>query len=62
LVGAFCRTLGGRPKNKGFENPFQINPTPCKNDSKPTTNQWAQSKSGFVPKIYQKNEKKLKIL
>jgi hypothetical protein len=35
LVGAFCRTLGGRPKNKGFGNPFQISPTPCKNSSKP---------------------------
>jgi hypothetical protein len=31
LVGEFPRTLGGRSKSQGFENPFQNNPTPCTN-------------------------------
>jgi hypothetical protein len=49
-----------RPKSKGFGNPFQISPTPTK--KKKTQNQHhkqgAQSKSGFVPKINEKNGEK----
>jgi hypothetical protein len=40
VVEAFCRAPGVRPKNKGFGNPFQINPTPCKNEAQPTQKQW----------------------
>jgi hypothetical protein len=57
LVGAFRRTLGGRPKTKGFENPFQNNPTPCKNKQKPTPNSGVQSKNGLCPKSTRKNKK-----
>jgi hypothetical protein len=51
-----------RPKNKGFGNPFQTCPTPAKNAQNQHQNNGAQSKSGFVPKNYEKNEEKLKIL
>jgi hypothetical protein len=43
------RALGVRPKNKGFKNPFEIKPNPLQKQQKPTQNQGAQSKSGFVP-------------
>jgi hypothetical protein len=43
LVGEFRRTTGGRLKTKGFEIPFQINPTPCKNHKKPIPNSGAQN-------------------
>jgi hypothetical protein len=36
VVGAFCRTPSVQPETKGFENPFQISPTPCKKHKKPT--------------------------
>jgi hypothetical protein len=58
VVKAFCRALGVRPRNKGFGNPFQTSPTPYKKKcTKPTPNNGAQSKSGFVPKNYKKNGK-----
>jgi hypothetical protein len=47
-----------QPEIKGLENPFELSLTPCKIEAQPTQNNWAQSKSGFVPKINQKNEKK----
>jgi hypothetical protein len=63
LVGVFRRTLGGRPKNKEFENPFQINPTPCKNNSKPTTNKWVTIQEWICAQNLSKtNEKNLKNL
>jgi hypothetical protein len=57
LVGAFRRTLGGRPETKGFENPFQINPTPCKNKSKQPENQWVTIQEWICAQNQQKNEK-----
>jgi hypothetical protein len=59
LVGAFRRTLGRRPKTKGFENPFQINPTPCKNNSKSNPKQWGTIQEWIVPKIYQEKKKRI---
>jgi hypothetical protein len=62
LVGEFPRTPGGRPKSKGFENPFQNNPTPCKNNKKPTPNSAAQSRMDLCRKSTRKNEKNVKNL
>jgi hypothetical protein len=56
LVGEFPRTPGGSPKSKGFENPFQNNPTPCTNQHRTNHNNGAQSQTGFVPTIHKKNE------
>jgi hypothetical protein len=50
-----------QPEIKGLENPFELSPTPCKIEAQPTQNNWAQSKSGFVPKINQKKKKKWMI-
>jgi hypothetical protein len=38
-----------QPENKGLENPSKINPNPLQKQEKPTQNQGAQSKNGFVP-------------
>jgi hypothetical protein len=59
LVGEFPRTPGGRPKSKGFENPFQNNPTPCK--IKPQTTRKIMGhnpRMDLCPKSMKKNEKK----
>jgi hypothetical protein len=58
LVGEFPRTPGGRPKSKGFENPFQNNPTPCK--IKPQTTRKIMGhnpRMDLCPKSMKKNEK-----
>jgi hypothetical protein len=47
----------GAPKIKGFETPFKQAQPPTKIAQNQTQNNGAQSKSGFVPKINQKNEK-----
>jgi hypothetical protein len=52
-----------RPKNKGFGNPFQTSPTPCKKCTKPTPKQWGHNpRVELCPKTTKKNEEKLKIL
>jgi hypothetical protein len=51
-----------QPKIKGLENPFEKAQPPAKNQKQqPTQNNWAQSKSGFVPKIKKKMKKKWRI-
>jgi hypothetical protein len=47
-----------RPKNKGFGNPFQIRPTACKNETKPTPKQWGTIQEWNCAQNQQKNEKK----
>jgi hypothetical protein len=46
------------PKIKGLRTLLKLSPTPCKNEAQPTPNNWAQFKSGIVPKINQKMKKK----
>jgi aryl-phospho-beta-D-glucosidase BglC (GH1 family) len=48
-----------RPKNKGFGNPFQISPTPCKIGTKPTPKQWGTIREWICAQKQQKNEKKI---
>jgi LysM repeat protein len=55
LVGEFPRTPGGSSKSKGFENPFQNNPTPC-------TNQHKTNANSTEPTIHKKNGRKMKKL
>jgi hypothetical protein len=59
-LGLFVEHLVGAQKIKGLETPFKSAQPPAKTTQNPTQNNGAQSKSGFVPKIYQKNEKKLR--
>jgi hypothetical protein len=56
-LGLFVEHLVGAQKIKGLETPFKSAQPLAKKTQNPTQNNGAQSKSGFVPKIYQKNEK-----
>jgi hypothetical protein len=56
-LGLFIEHLVGAQEIKGLETPFKLAQPPAKTAQNPTQNNGAQSKSGFVPKIYQKNEK-----
>jgi hypothetical protein len=58
----FVEHLVCDPKIKGLETPFKQPQSPAKNAQNQHQNNGAQSKSGFVPKNYEKNEEKLKIL
>jgi hypothetical protein len=57
-LGLFVEHLVGAQKIKGLKTPFKSAQPPTKTAQKPTQNNGAQFKSGFVPNIYQKNEKK----
>jgi hypothetical protein len=59
LVGEFFRTPGGRPKTKGFENPFQNNPTPCTNQHRTNPNSGYNPKMDLCPQSTRKNEKNM---
>jgi hypothetical protein len=62
LVGEFPRTPGGRPKSKGFENPFQNNPTPCKIKPKQPEKQWVTIQEWICAQNRRKKMKKMKNL
>jgi hypothetical protein len=62
LVGEFSRTPGGRPKSKGFENPFQNNPTPCKIKPKQPEKQWVTIQEWICAQNRRKKMKKMKNL
>jgi hypothetical protein len=51
-----------QPETKGFWNPFQFSPTPCKNTPIQHRKNRAQSVRGFVPKNSKKNGGDLKKL
>jgi hypothetical protein len=53
----FVEHLVCDPEIKGLETPFKQAQPPAKKCTKPTPNNGAQSKSGFVPKNYEKNGK-----
>jgi hypothetical protein len=55
FVGEFPRTLGGRSKSQGFENPFKNNPTPC-------TNQQTNQPQQYITYNLQEKRKKMKKL
>jgi hypothetical protein len=46
-----------QPETKGFENPFQISPTPCKNNSKPTQRQRGTIHEWICALKYKKKKK-----
>jgi hypothetical protein len=48
-----------QPETKGFENPFQINPTPYKNNSKPTQKHRGTIREWICALKYKKIERKM---
>jgi hypothetical protein len=52
----------GAQKLKGLKTPFKSTQPPAKTTQNPTQNNGAQSKNGFVPKIYQEKKKEWKNL
>jgi hypothetical protein len=61
-LGLFVEHLVGAQKIKGLKTPSKSTQPPAKMTHNQQQINGSQSKSGFVPKIYKKNEKKLKIL
>jgi hypothetical protein len=61
-LGLFVEHLVCDPKIKGLETPFKQAQPPAKMSQNQHQINGAQSKSGFVPKNYEKIGEKLKIL
>jgi hypothetical protein len=57
-LGIFVEHLVCNPKIKGLETPFKSPQLPAKTKNNQSQQQWAQSKSGFVPKINETNGEK----
>jgi hypothetical protein len=56
-LGQFVEHLVCSPNSKGLTTLLKNAQPPAKIEHNQPKNNWAQSKSGFVPKINQKNEK-----